>query len=83
MNERCAMCGERLHRYGVGDPNHRPQPIACVNTLTAVRDHYRSALREIASDRMSLLPASYLRALAAKALEDDRGTAKEGLPSDG
>lgn len=29
----CGICGVEYHRYGSTDRNHRPDAVACVNTL--------------------------------------------------
>jgi len=62
-NKNCALCGEPGHRYGVGDPNHIPDPIACVNSLMRRREDLEACLRWI-RDHAEDVPSSAADAAA-------------------
>lgn len=47
MTARCANCGQKDHRYGTGDLNHDPDPMACINGLRHQIRVYRQGVRDV------------------------------------
>lgn len=64
MNGVCGICGEPAHRFGLGDPDHDYDAMACVNmlrpALAAARADLSEARRQIQACPTCTPPAAHL-----------------------